>query len=125
MKGKQESLIAEITAAYKRIIGVERPPVFSLNEKESAASKKIVKNHAVLDTYFEKRSGYVAGTNLHPTMRTELLNFVDGKRSYYDIYLALKAESLAAGSWYYGTVTLDDVVKVLDANVEKGAMLLK
>ncbi len=125
MKGKQESLIAEITTAYKRINGVERLPVFSLNEKESAASKKIVKNHAVLDTYFEKRSGYVAGINLHPTMRTELLNFVDGKRSYYDIYLALKAESLAAGSWYYGTVTLDDVVKVLDANVEKGAMLLK
>lgn len=65
------------------------------------------------------------GTTLHPTMRTELLNFVDGKRSYLDIYKALQAEALAAGSWYYGVVKLQDVIKVLDANIEAGAMRLK
>ena len=57
-------------------------------------------------------------------MRMEVFNFVDGKRSYYDIYKAVLAESLYAGRWYYGTVTLDDVVKILDANVESGALTL-
>jgi hypothetical protein len=82
-------------------------------------------NHTVLDTYFEKRVGYLPDITLHPTMRTELFNFVDGKRSYFDIYKALKAEALAAGAWYYGNVTLEDVTRILDANVKKGAMLLK
>jgi hypothetical protein len=125
MKAKQTVLMNELTDYYKRLNGVDKAPVIKLNEKELAASKKIPTNHSVLDTYFGKRSGFVAGTNLHPTMRFELFNFVDGKRSYYDIYKALKAESLAAGTWYYGTVTLDDVVKVLDSNLEKGALTAK
>jgi hypothetical protein len=58
-------------------------------------------------------------------MRTELFNFVDGKRNYFEIYKALKAEAMTAGAWYYGVVKLEDVVNVLDANVEKGALLLK
>ena len=57
-------------------------------------------------------------------MRMEVFNFVDGKRSYYDIYKAVLAESLAAGTWYYGTVTLNAVVKLLDANVDSGALML-
>ena len=87
--------------------------------------KKIPVNDKVLDTYFEKRARDAEGTTLHPTMRTELLNFVDGKRSYFDIYKAVKAEALAAGSWYYGTVKLEDVIKVLDANIKSGAMTLR
>lgn len=57
-------------------------------------------------------------------MKMEVFNFVDGKRSYYDIYKAVLAEILAAGHWYYGTLTLSDVVKLLDANVESGALTL-
>jgi glutamyl/glutaminyl-tRNA synthetase len=54
----------------------------------------------------------------------EVFNFVDGKRSYYDIYKAVLAEILAAGNWYYGTITLDEVEKLLDANVASGALSL-
>jgi hypothetical protein len=53
------------------------------------------------------------------------MSFVDGKRSYFDIYKAVKAEALAAGKFFYGTVTLDDVVKTLDGNVKSGALKLK
>jgi hypothetical protein len=53
------------------------------------------------------------------------MSFVDGKRSYFDIYKAVKAEAQAAGKFYYGTVTFDDVVKVLDGNVASGALTLK
>jgi hypothetical protein len=58
-------------------------------------------------------------------MYSKTMSFVDGKRSYFDIYKAVKAEALAAGKFYYGTVTLDDVVKVLDANVTSGALRLR
>ena len=58
-------------------------------------------------------------------MRGETMSFVDGKRSYFDIYKAVKAESLAAGKFFYGTVTLEDVIKVLDANVASGALRLR
>jgi hypothetical protein len=125
MKLRQGNLIGEISDAYKRAYRVTKIPAVNLSASEMAAGKKIPINHTVLDTYFEKRVQNVPGTTLHPTMRAELLNFVNGKRTYYDIYKALKAESLAAGSWYYGTVKLEDVVKILDANVEAGAMTLK
>ena len=58
-------------------------------------------------------------------MRDEVFNFVDGRRSYYDIYKAVYAESMAAGTWYYGTVTLGDVVSLLDAAVAAKALTLK
>jgi hypothetical protein len=125
MKSKQTTLTNEISEAYKRINNIEKTPVIKQNEMELAASKKVPANNASLDAYFEKRSGYIAGTTLHPTMRTELFNFVDGKRNYFEIYKALKAEAMAAGAWYYGVVKLQDVVKVLDANVENGTLVVK
>jgi hypothetical protein len=125
MKARQNGLVNEISDLYKRLNGVEKVPPLVLDKTELAASEKIPVNNKVLDTYFEKRVRDAPGTTIHPTMRTELLNFVDGRRSYYDIYKALRAEALAAGAWYYGTVKLEDVVKVLDANIESGAMTLR
>ena len=58
-------------------------------------------------------------------MASETLNFVDGKRSFYDIYKAVRAEQLAAGKFFYGTVNFEDVAKILDANVKSGALKLR
>ena len=74
------------------------------------------------EEYFSKRRR--PRTNLHSLMASETLNFVDGKRSYWDIYVAVRAEALAAGKFFYGTVTYKDVEKVLDANVQSGALVL-
>jgi hypothetical protein len=125
MKLKQQALISELTEDYKRTNGVEKAPAIKLSTEEEAASKKIPINEKVLDVYFEKRTSNAPDVIMHSTMKAELFNFVDGKRSYFDIYKALKAESLAAGKWYYGTVLLQDVVKLLDANIKAGAMTLK
>jgi hypothetical protein len=62
---------------------------------------------------------------IYSTRGTRVYNFVDGRRTYYDICKAVRAEGLAAGSWYYGTVRLEDVVALLDAAVEGEALLLK
>jgi hypothetical protein len=95
-----------------------------LSSMELAASKKIVKNNSNIEDYFNNRNAVRYRTNLHSTIRFEIFNFVDGKRSYFDIYKAVKAENLAASRFYYGDVKLEDVVKLLDEAVEKKALEL-
>ena len=50
---------------------------------------------------------------------------VDGEASYLDIYKQVMAEAAVHGAWYYGTVTLDQVVQTLDAGVEAGVIVLR
>ncbi|MBV8855699.1 MAG: hypothetical protein JOZ02_01945 [Acidobacteria bacterium] len=117
----------ELERFYNQLYGQTPPRPEPLTNAESAASKKIPSNVSSLDTYLTNRGKVpgAAGGQLHGLMRTEVYNFVDGRRSYYDIYKAVYAESAAAGSWYYGTVTLEDVVRLLDAAVAAGALTLK
>jgi len=124
LKIRKSMLMHDVDDFFKSKNNASKTPKIVLTNDEKAADKKIPKNNIVLDEYFGKRSGGVAGVRIHSTMRMEVFNFVDGKRSYYDIYKAVLAESLAAGTWYYGTVTLDAVVKLLDANVDSGALSL-
>ena len=98
---------------------------FVLTAEEKEATKKVPVNNPNLDEYFGKRSGRVQGIKIHSTMRMEVFNYVNGERNYYEIYKAVLAEILAAGNWYYGTLTLEDVTKLLDANVTSGAVSLK
>jgi hypothetical protein len=118
---REKQLLSELGAFYQNKYG--KNAVLNLTPAEREAAKKIPSNIASMDEYFSKRIGVPTG--LHSLMRSETMNFVDGKRSYYDIYKAVKAEALAAGKFYYGTVTLEDVVKHLDANVKSGALKLK
>ena len=118
---REKDLNFELSVFYRSKF--KKAPSNVLGVDELAASKKIPSNIESSDEYFSKRTG--VRTNLHGIMRSEVFNFVDGERSYYDIYKAVKAESLAVGKFFYGTVTLEDVVKLLDANVKSGALKLK
>jgi hypothetical protein len=118
---REKRLYDEIGAFYQNKYG--KKAVLNLSAAAADAAKKVPSNIASLDEYFDKRANVPSG--MHSLMRGETMSFVDGKRSYYDIYKAVKAEALAAGKFYYGTVTLDDVVKTLDANVKSGALKLK
>ncbi|MFL6256291.1 MAG: M28 family peptidase [Pyrinomonadaceae bacterium] len=119
--------MGELAQFYSQLYGSNPPRPVPLNDAERAASRKVPANVASLDTYLTNRGKVpgAAGGALHGLMRTEVYNFVDGRRSYYDIYKAVYAESAAAGSWYYGTVSLEDVVRLLDAAVAAGALTLK
>lgn len=116
----------ELGNFYRRLHGAP-PPAVTLTDAERAASRKVPANVASLSDYFARRSAVPndARGRLHGLMRDEVYNFVDGRRSYYDIYKAVYAESQAAGTWYYGTVTLEDVVRLLDASVAAKALTLK
>jgi hypothetical protein len=117
---------SELASFYRQLHRADPQPV-RLAAAETVASKKIPVNAAPLDTYFTNRAKIPGGRGgkLHGLMRDEVFNFVDGRRSYYDIYKAVYAESMAAGTWYYGTVTLEDVAGLLDAAVEAKALTLK
>jgi hypothetical protein len=116
----------ELGNFYRRLHGMP-PPVVILTDAERAASRKVPANVASLSDYFARRGAVPndARGRLHGLMRDEVYNFVDGRRSFYDIYKAVYAESQAAGTWYYGTVTLEDVVRLLEASVAAKALTLK
>ncbi len=118
---------AQLASFYRQMHRAEPPSRVALTAAEQAASRKVPANVASLAEYFANRqkvSGS-AGGRLHGLMRTEVYNLVDGRRSYYEIYKAVYAEAAAAGSWYYGTVTLEDVVRLLDAAVDAKALTLR
>ncbi|QQS42042.1 MAG: M28 family peptidase [Acidobacteriota bacterium] len=119
-KTRTERMLQEIGEASG--LGNEDEGDYLLSPPERAAKAKIPENAVSLEEYFSKRRN--VPTSLHPVMRSEVFNFVDGKRSYLDIYHAVRAEAGAAGRFLYGEVKLDDVVKLLDANVESGALKL-
>jgi hypothetical protein len=119
--GREKQLISELSAYYRDRYG--KAPAVTMTTAQTAAAKKVPMNAPTLEEYFSKRRNTPTGLHSHMSMAT--MSFVDGKRSYFDIYKAVKAENLAAGKFYYGTVTFDDVVKVLDGNVQAGALRLK
>jgi len=124
LTARGESLLADLTAMYRSLNGSDPVPA-APDSMTREATRKIPSNVAPLETYFSKRGEARYRGDLHGLMRDEVYNFVDGSRSYYDIYRAVRAEQLAGGSWYYGTVTLKDVAGQLDAAVGAGALKLR
>jgi Zn-dependent M28 family amino/carboxypeptidase len=124
MSRKEKDLMTDLQACYRQLHG-NAPPPFKLTDEELAASKKFPANAATPEAYFANRANVKFDGNLHGLMRDEVYNFVDGKRSYYDIYKAVRAEALAGGAWYYGTVSLKEVAGLLDAAVAAKALVLK
>jgi hypothetical protein len=118
---------SELSKFYSQLHGTNPPQTSVMSDAERAASLKVPSNVAALDAYFANREKVPASASgkLHGLMASEVYNFVDGRRSYFDIYKAAYAEALAGGNWYYGTVTLEDVVGLLDAAVKAKALTLK
>ncbi|MBL7959357.1 M28 family peptidase [bacterium] len=124
LNARESELINDLQTFYRHTTGT-KPRDLSLTAEELAASKKIPVNAVPLETYFNNRARVKFKSALHSIMKSEVYNFVDGKRSYYDIYKAVRSEALSSGTWYYGTVTLDGVTGLLDAAVETKVLILK
>jgi hypothetical protein len=126
LKAREAEMSATLRASFMQLHG-RAPRAARPSAAEAAAERKIPSNVPNLGEYFANRNRVpnAARGNLHGLMRDEVFNFVDGRRSYYDIYKAVYAEGMAAGRWYYGTVTLGDVVSLLDAAVEAKALTLR
>ena len=93
-------------------------------ELEKEMQRKVPEVALGVREYLEKRRE-IRSPGLHQVMAYEVWNFVDGKRSYFEIYRAVRAEAHFAGSWYYGTVSAKQVADLLDAGVKAGILRLK
>lgn len=108
--------------AVKRLQSLLEPIAAALlpSPAEMEGMKKVPALLEGTQAFLDKRGSLVRPPGLHPLMAFEVLNFVDGRRSYTDIYHAVSAEADAAGEWYYGTVTIEDVTAYLDSAVKAG-----
>jgi hypothetical protein len=75
--------------------------------------------------YRKKEHDLKRPKGLHLLMAFEALNFIDGKRTIWDIYAACRAESLAGGEWYYGTVTPEAIKEYLDNAAKLGLITMQ
>ncbi len=81
----------------------------AMDERERTLASKVPKNLGTPGEYLRHKEQIEGPKGLHPLMKFEALNYVDGKRSIFEIYHIVRAESLSAGEWYYGTVKLEDI----------------
>jgi hypothetical protein len=107
---------------YQNLTG-EGPPRVRLTESERAASAKVPVNLEDVERYLEARPR--PQTGLHSLMTFSVWGHVDGETSYLDIYKQVMAEAMVHGAWYYGTASLEQVVRTLDAGVEAGILTLR
>jgi hypothetical protein len=109
---------------YRLLSGQVAPPAPPLSDLEKRMAAKVPEIALGVAEYIDKRFS-LRGAGLHGVMAFELPNFVDGRRSFLDIYRALRAEAQAAGEWYYGTVTAKAVDDALEGGVKSGLLRLK
>ena len=121
----EDSYYKKLDQYHELLTGNTRPPSIELTPIEQELEKKIPVNISDVDEYFEKRGKVGTISGIHPEMRYEVFNFVNGKNSYLDIYNAVSAEAMSAGEFYYGSVTLGKVEEILSKAVEVGAITLK
>jgi len=125
---RARDLVRELEAAFPAVAASVRksgPAAGALTpvEKELASRRPV--NAGTLDEYFGKRGWNVTFPGLHPIMAKECYCFVDGKRTGLDIFRAVQAEALSVGSYYYGTVSPEAVLGLIDDAVKKGALKLR
>jgi hypothetical protein len=116
------ALIARLGFNYRSLFG-EDPPVLGLSAAEEAAAARVPVNIDDVGLYLDRRPR--PDTGLHSLMSFSVWGHVDGAASYLDIYKQVMAEARVHGAWYYGTVTLSQVVNTLDAGVEAGILTLR
>ncbi len=109
---------------YRLLTGQAELPSEQPSDAEKRMAGKVPEVAAGVAEYIEKRFT-LRGGGLHDIMAYELWNFVDGRRSYLDIYRALRAEAQAAGEWYYGKVEASQVEDMLERGVKSGVLRLK
>ncbi|HWP82813.1 MAG TPA: M28 family peptidase [Bacteroidota bacterium] len=120
----QPGMLDALNDFYRTATGKSIPSL-SMTAKERELSRKVPVNNPNLAEYFANRQNVGPVPGLHREMRYEVFNFVNGTNSYLDIFKAVQAEAMSAGSFLYGTVKLEDVETLLDKGVEAKVITLK
>lgn len=120
----EAAAVERLAAFYAALTGERAAPVRSASASEQAMAAKVPTLVDDVAGFLERRETLKRPPSLHNLMGYEVLNFVDGTRSYLDIFRAVAAQADSAGEWYYGRVSPDDVFSLLDSAVEAGIIKL-
>lgn len=114
-------------AAVSRFRALVAPNAVALlpSQAEMAGERRVPSLVDDVQGFLDRRGRLARPPTLHPLMAFEVLNFVDGTRSYADIYRAVAAEADSAGDWYYGVVTPEDVTAYLDSALKAGIVTVR
>lgn len=115
---EEPAYLAQLVELYGLTTGHRPPGRAQPTDADKKCGARVPQNAATVQQYLDRRDNMKSVPGIHPLMRYEVLNFIDGKNSCLEIYRAVRAEALAAGAWYYGQVTVEDVIKVLESAVE-------
>ncbi|MGH9862640.1 MAG: M28 family peptidase [Candidatus Acidiferrales bacterium] len=115
-----QSLRADLDSYFKQLIG--SAPSVALSDEEKAAGQLIPERTGPLAVTMEKMRKAASVSGIHGHYSYETRNLVDGQRSVLDIYRIVRAETISAGEWYYGPVTLAKVREVLESAEKAGAI---
>ena len=122
LRQRESEWIALLDGVYRATSGGGSPPSLELTPKEEELDQKIPRKIGTIGEYLKSSSQARPVPGLHPFMREEVLNFVDGKRSVIDIFRAVSAQTQSVGSFYYGEASLAMVEQYLTNAEEAGAI---
>jgi hypothetical protein len=120
-----ETAEARMAAFFTSLTGETKAPSLEVSAGRQASAAKVPALVDDVQGFLDKRDKIKRPDRLHPLMFYEALNFVDGTRTYFDVYRAVAAEADHAGEWYYGAVTFEDIASALDSAVSAGVLELK
>ena len=117
-----EGLRSSLAGFFESVAGT-RPGAVRLNAAEEAADRRVPVNIDDVDRYLSDRPR--PQTGLTSLMTFSTWGHVDGRSSVLDIYKQVMAEAKVHGAWYYGSVSLDQVERTLDAGLDAGILRLR
>ncbi len=122
---KEAAALWDLERYYLTITGQARVPSLALSPQYRELAQKVPILAAGPAEFLERRGRVQNVEGLHPLMAFEVLNFIDGSRSVWDIYNAVDAEARRAGAHYYGTVTPERVAQYVNNLIEAGLVRWK
>jgi hypothetical protein len=117
-----ETADLRLLPAWTALTGEETAPAIVVADREKELAARVPVLVDDVRAFLDKREQVKRPPALHGLMAYEALNFVDGSRNVLDIARAVAAEADAVGDWYYGRVSIDDVVSYLDSAVQAGIL---
>jgi Peptidase family M28 len=125
LEGDLGANLGAVDGAYEAVTGNKPPNLVLGKEDRNMAAKVFVPTNDVARIQDARDKMRDAGKGLHAMMAFEVVNFADGRRNAYEVYEAVAAEALSAGSWYYGEVRPADVMSLLEKASEAGILTVR
>jgi hypothetical protein len=124
---REAQALRELDAAYAQVsaAGGRRPPARALSavERELAALRPTLAGGPA--DFLERRDRIEYPSRMNGYIAREALAAVDGTRTGLDILRLVAAEVREGGAQYYGAVTADDVLRLLQSTERAGLIRLR